>query len=147
MIDGAESHSGPAGGTCSLCGGQIKRQVQKTAKGGYVQHGFYELGEMGPETVLTAEQTQVLRNNILSNRPNSLISLLKSYNEGYNGINSNLNDISQITDNSTVIEHATVEMHVNKIANDYDAERAGEKALEKMISIARKTSAQNRVGR
>ena len=119
----------------------------KRASGGYVDHGIYELGERGTETVLTAEQTQVLRNNILSNRPNSLISLLKSYNEGYSGINNNIQETPQVTDNSTIIQQATVEMHVSKISNDYDAQRAGEKALEKMLSIARKTQAQNRVGR
>lgn len=134
------------GDICTLCQTQV-RNFGKRASGGYVNHGIYELGEQGTETVLTAEQTQVLRDNILSNRPNSLISLLKSYNDGYNGINDNIKDVHEITDNSTVIEHATVEMHVSKIANDYDAQRAGEKALEKMISIARKTQAQNRVGR
>ena len=49
--------------------------------------------------------------------------------------------------NPIIINEASVNMNVSKIANDYDAERAGEKALEKMISIARKTQAQNRVGR
>ena len=119
----------------------------KKASGGYVGHGIYELGEMGTETVLTAEQTQVLRNNILSNRPNSLISLLKSYNESYNGISNAANGISQVEDNSMVIEHIEMNMNVSKIADDYDAQRAGEQALEKMMQIARKTQAQNRIGR
>jgi len=37
-------------------------------------------------------------------------------------------------------------MNVSRIANDYDAQRAGEQALDKMLQIARKTSAQNRIG-
>ena len=120
---------------------------KKQASGGYVGHGIYELGELGTETVLTAEQTQVLRNNILSNRPNSLISLLKSYNESYDGIGNTMNGISQVEDNSMVIEHIEMNMNVSKIADDYDAKRAGEQALQKMVEIARKTQAQNRIGR
>jgi hypothetical protein len=38
-------------------------------------------------------------------------------------------------------------MHVAKMDNDYDAQRAGEQALERMVSIARKSPGQNRVGR
>ena len=121
--------------------------IGKKASGGYVDHGIYELGEQGTETVLTAEQTKVLRDNILSNRPNSLLSLLKSYNEGYDGIADSTKSITPVEDNSVTIEQAIVEMHVSKIANDYDAQRAGEQALEKMLTIARKTSAQNRIGR
>ena len=119
----------------------------KKASGGYVGHGIYELGEQGTETVLTAQQTKILRDNILSNRPNSLLSLLKSYNESYDGITDSTKSITPIEDNSVTIEQAVVEMHVSKIANDYDAQRAGEQALEKMLTIARKTSAQNRIGR
>jgi len=44
---------------------------------------------------------------------------------------------------SIVIENATVEMNVGSIANDYDARRAGEQALEQMLKIARKTGAQS----
>ena len=38
-------------------------------------------------------------------------------------------------------------MQVHQIANDYDAQRAGEQALDKIMGIARKTIAQNRIGR
>jgi len=82
------------------------------ASGGYVGHGIYELGERGTETVLTAEQTQVLRNNILSNRPNSLISLLKSYNQGYSQISKPLTGITTTEDNSTTIEKVELNMNV-----------------------------------
>jgi len=44
------------------------------------------------------------------------------------------------------IDHAEVSMHIDKIADDYDAQRAGEQALNKMLEIARK-SAGNRIGR
>ena len=125
----------------------------KQAAGGYVGHGIYELGEQGTETVLTASQTKILRDNILSNRPNSLLSLLKSYNEAYDSneiqaLYRHLNELGgqQYSDGIT-IEHAEVNMNVAKIDNDYDAQRAGEQALNKILEIARKTSVQNRIGR
>jgi len=101
-----------------------------------------------PEAVLNAEQTRILRDNILSNRPDSLISLLKSYNEAYHGLSSSAYDsITSNIDNSTIIEHAEVNVHVDKLANNYDAEKAGDDIMRQMLNIARKTKAQNRVGR
>jgi hypothetical protein len=117
------------------------------AAGGYVNHGIYELGELGTETVLTASQTKVLRDNILSNRPNSLVSLLKSYNESYDGINNPLSEVNPITDNSCNIDNVQMTMEVKQISNDYDARRAGEQALNEMIRIARKSGAANNVRR
>lgn len=124
----------------------VERATGKAA-GGYVGHGIYELGERGTETVLTASQTRVLRQNILSNRPNSLISLLKSYNEGYDGINSSLDGVTPVEDNSVNIEHVEMTMEVKQIANDYDARKAGEQALNEMMRIARKTGAANSIRR
>ena len=164
MIDSAEPHTG--GSTCSLCGqtgcytggtsntGNYRTTAPDTdyrklkrASGGFVRHGIYELGERGTETVLTAEQTQILRHNILSNTPNSLISLLKSYNEGYDGISNAAETVAQVNDNSVIIEQATVEMKIEQISSDYDARRAGEQALAEMMRIARRTSASNSIGR
>jgi len=122
-------------------------QPKKKSVGGYANHGIYELGELGTETVLTASQTKILRDNILSNRPNSLISLLKSYNEGYDGINNSVSGVTPVEDNSTIIEKVELKMEVKQIANDYDARRAGEQALNEMMRIARKTGAANSIRR
>ena len=46
-----------------------------------------------------------------------------------------------------IIENASVNMNVQKIANDYDAKRAGEQALNEMLRIANKTSAANNIRR
>ena len=46
---------------------------------------------------------------------------------------------------SVVIEHAEVNMKVDKLANSYDAARAGKDVMEEMLHIASKTRAQNRV--
>ena len=51
------------------------------------------------------------------------------------------------TDNGIVIEHAEVNMEVKQMASDYDVAKAGEGVMQKMLDIARKTKAQNRVGR
>ena len=149
---------------CSRCGydmgftyeggaeGLSKQSVNKAlnnkknglATGGLVKaRGVYELAEEGTEAVFNATQTKVLRDNILSNKPNSLISLLATYNQAYK------DGMPAITNNaqSLVIESATVNMNVSQISNDYDARRAGEQALEEMMRIARKTGATNSIRR
>ena len=106
------------------------------------------IGETGkPEAVLNPEQTAILRNDILSNKPTSLLSLLTDFRDAYNSI-PNASSYSSIgTSNGVVIENATVEMNVARIDNDYDAQRAGEQALDRMLQIARKTQGSNRIGR
>lgn len=125
----------------------VKQKTEKEASGGYVNHGLYELGELGTETVLTASQTKILRDNILSNRPDSLISLLKSYNEAYHGLSQSTYDSISDNSNTVTIEHAEVNMKVEKLADSYDAAKAGDDVMREILNIARKTSAQNRVGR
>ena len=98
-----------------------------------------------PEAVLNAHQTKVLRDDILSNKPTSLMNLLLDFKDAYEGIGSNYSTINN--DSGIIIENATVEMHIDQISNDYDARRAGEQALSEMMRIARKTSAKNSVGR
>lgn len=44
------------------------------------------------------------------------------------------------TNEAITIEHAEVNMNVEQLANDYDARRAGEQALQEMLRIARKGS-------
>ena len=118
------------------------------ASGGYVNHGIYELGELGTETVLTASQTKVLRDNILSNRPDSLISLLKSYNEAYHGLSQQAYDsISSVTQNMVNIERAEVNLQIEKLADDYDSKRAANTIMDEMLRIASKTKANNSVRR
>ena len=124
-----------------------KQAAKKTAHGGYVGHGIYELGELGTETVFTAAQTKILRDNILSNRPNSLLSLLKSYNEGYGHISDNVSKIENFTDNSTTIEYAEVKVMVDHLNDSYDAARAGDDIMKEMVNIARKTQINNRIWR
>ena len=118
--------------------------IPKKAVGGFVKHGIYELGEKGTEGIFNARQTRILRDNILSNKPNSLVTLLNTYNEAYkDGISVAPQEASE----QLIIENATVNMNVQQIANDYDARRAGEQALNEMMRIARKTSAANSIRR
>ena len=121
--------------------------VKQKASGGYVNHGIYELGEQGTETVFTAQQTQILRDNILSNRPDSLVNLLKSYNQAYKGLSQSAYD--SISDNSanTTIEHAEVNLQIEKLANDYDSRRAADTIMDEMLRIASKTKASNSIRR
>lgn len=96
------------------------------------------------EGVLTEEQMSTLRNEIMGNKRNSLMNLLLDFRNAYEGLGGN--SIAE-SNSPIIIEHAEVSMNVEKIANDYDAERAGEMALEKMLQIARKSQGWNRVGR
>ena len=116
----------------------------------------YDIGGMvestGPallhakESVLTASQTATLRNDILSNKPTSLLSLLTDFRDAYNNISNATNSVIGPSDGGIIIENATVEMNVSQIANDYDAQRAGEQALDRMVQIARKSQGWNRIG-
>ena len=56
-----------------------------------------------------------------------------SKNNVSNAANYNTND------SSITIENIDFDMNVSKIANDMDAKAAGEKALDEMVRIARKS--------
>ena len=140
---------GGGGGSSGMYFANSKESSVPMASGGLVTHPTYALiGETGkPEAVLNPEQTAILRNDILSNKPTSLLSLLTDFRDAYNSI-PNASSYSSIgTSNGVVIENATVEMNVARIDNDYDAQRAGEQALDRMLQIARKTQGSNRIGR
>ena len=116
------------------------------ATGGYIKNpSFGFLAEEGEEAVLTAEQTRVLKNDILSNNPNSLLNLLQDFRAAYTGLGSTTNTISNSS--PIIIEHAEVNMKIDKLANSYDAAQAGQDVMREIVNIARKTNAQNRVGR
>ena len=100
-----------------------------------------------PESVFNAEQTRILREQFLSNRPDSVISLLKDYREAYRGLSATTYDSIQNNSNATTIEHAEVNLNVDKLANDYDAKRAANTIMDEMLRIASKTSANNSVRR
>ena len=139
--------SSNGGISSSVAGGNsAKKYIAKFGTGGMVNEPTLAyVAETGkPEAVLNPTQTKILRENILSNSPNSLISLLKTYNDSYG---QGINTVTTNTTEGIIIQNATVEMHVDQISNDYDARRAGEQALSEIMRIARKTSAKNSVGR
>ena len=98
------------------------------------------------ESVLTPAQTKILRNDILGSNQNSLMSLLLDFRSAYSGLDGATYS-SMNNNDSLIIENATVNMNVSQIANDYDAQRAGEQAMSKILEIARKTSAKNSIRR
>ena len=99
-----------------------------------------------PESVFNAEQTRILREQFLSNKPDSVISLLKDYSEAYHGLSSNTYDSIQNSSNATMIEHAEVNLNIEKLANDYDAKRAANTVMNEMLRIASKSKGSNSVG-
>jgi len=96
--------------------------VKTLGTGGLIKEPTNALiGETGDEAVFNPTQTRILRENILSNRPNSLINLLKSYNEAYQGLSANAYDSISNNSNTMQIEKAEVNLHIDKLANDYDS--------------------------
>ena len=126
------------------------RNIHAYALGGYdydtglaMLHGTKDK----PEAVFNAEQTRVLREQLLSNRPDSVLSLLKSYRDAYHGLSNSTYDSISNNSNATTIEHAEVNLNIDKLANDYDAKRAADTIMDEMLRIASKTSAKNSVRR
>lgn len=87
-----------------------------------------------PEGILNAEEYKAWKDNIKTT--NLLFNALNSISAAQAGLASS----SSYTTNTEgiIIQHAEVNMNTT-IANDYDARRAGEQALEQMVSIARKS--------
>ena len=87
-----------------------------------------------PEGILNADQTNFLRNE--------LIDSLESFSLAINQFTSgaiNPNTLPSINDEAGItIENLEFTMKVEKIANDYDATRAGQAAFDEMVRIARK---------
>lgn len=91
-----------------------------------------------PEGILNADETEFFRNDfmhsahLLTSVMHDLDILVDDMSDTsrYNGIGST---------ESINIENAQVIMNVDSIASDYDAQRAGEQALEQMLKIARKS--------
>ena len=90
-----------------------------------------------PEAFLSAEDTALLKNTIFSSNNNILQDFIDAL-ENRSNSNANIETAPNV-----VIEEVNLEIASGTIANDYDAKRAGEKILEEMVKISRKTT--NRV--
>ena len=95
------------------------------------------------EGVLTPEQVDMLRQLTIAEGTRSINHQFDALKQQLLDLAEPLTTISETTNNPIIINNATVEMNVGSIANDYEARRAGEQALEKMMEIARKTSVQS----
>jgi hypothetical protein len=85
-----------------------------------------------PEYMLNADEYQVWKHQIVGGGNSSLMSRLSEL----NAIIGHMEDARSYEHDSGeafVIENASVNMYVDEIANDYDAQRAGEQALEKIM--------------
>ena len=128
-------------------GGGKGTQVLRYAGGGladYTGLAMLHGTKTKPEAVLNAEETKMWREDIMSGKPNSLMSLLLDYRDVLANT-ANENTYNSITrgGESYTFENVSVNMNVGSIANDYDARRAGQNALEEMLNIARKSNVQS----
>lgn len=124
----------------------------KYAKGGMnYQTGLAWLDgtKSNPEAVLNPEQTKILRDEILSNKPDSFFSLMQQLREEWKAQIQASSSTSTPTEQSTgtiIIEHAEVNLNA-EIANDYDATRAGQRVYEELMAMARRAGAGNTIRR
>ncbi len=72
-------------------------------------------------------------------------SALASFQTAYKGLSSNVYDSIQNNSNNTTIQHAEVNLNVDKIANDYDAKRAADTVIDAILHLRSKSSANNSV--
>ena len=110
-------------------------KMQKYAEGGLVDytgpaqvHG----SKSKPESFFDAQSTAILRDDVLGSI-NVLDSLLADVSTaGTNSLNLGTNESLSIT-------NPVININVDKIANDYDAKRAGQLAFDEMVKIARQS--------
>ena len=88
-----------------------------------------------PESILTASQTDFLRNQLLNNLLDFSYSI-----DQFTKAALNTNTLSSVNENAGInIGQLDFVMKVDSIANDYDAKRAAQQAFEEMSRIARKS--------
>ena len=90
-----------------------------------------------PEAFLSAEDTALLKSTIFNSNNNVLQDFIDAL-ENRNNSNNTVEAVPNV-----IIEEVNLEIASGTISNDYDAKRAGEKILEEMVKISRKTT--NRV--
>ena len=127
-----------------------RRNVIGFAKGGEVDYtgpAMVHGSKSHPEYMLNADEYQTWKKNIVGGGNNSLMSRLSELNSLIGSMEDTRKYGTHSSNESFNIESASVNMYVDEIANDYDAQRAGEQALSKILEIARKGAGSNRVGR
>ena len=91
-----------------------------------------------PEYVFNSEQMDLLRQGLYNN-VNLTGSLLGSLAPAISQMaDSKVYDSINNSTDSVVIEHAEVNVNVDKVSSDYDSRKIGEQAMAEMVRIARK---------
>lgn len=91
-----------------------------------------------PEAVLNAEQTAFLREDLLSNSRNSLMSIVQELQSLYSNVRTNTLATADTGDTYS-FENVTLNFEAGTISNDYSARRAGEQVWDELLSMARKS--------
>lgn len=95
------------------------------------------------EGVLKPEQIDVLRKLTIASGKDSIVYQLAELRDSWEQISVPMANLAATQSNPLTIQNATVNVNVQSIANDYDARRAGQMALDEMVRIARQSSVQN----
>lgn len=113
-------------------------------RGGMVEQTGFAMVH-AKEGVLTEEQISLLHEAIDAQR-DLIASAQLNLQATYHNISGVADSLGTVTE-PVIIEHAEVNMNVQQMNNDYDAQRAGDMALEEMLRIARRSRGSNRLGR
>ena len=109
------------------------------------------VGEAGTEGILNAAQTEYLRNKLMSSRPDSFVGAVDDFFatlEADKRAMMALTSANNSSDYASVnIEQASVNLQIDKLANDYDSKRAANTIMQEMLHIASKSASNNSVGR
>ena len=125
--------------TTTTKGEKIRRQ-HSFDLGGFANGGLVDYtgpaqvhgSKSKPESFFDAQSTAILRDDVLGSI-NVLDSLLADVSTaGTNSLNLGTNE-------SLSIANPVININVDKIANDYDAKRAGQLAFDEMVKIARQS--------
>jgi len=120
-----------------------KDRLKPFAKGGKIDFtgpAWVDGTKSKPEYIFNHEQMEFLKSG-LTNNVNLTNTLLSSLSDALNGTaNANTyNSINNSNDSNIIISHAEVNVNVQEVADDYDARKIGQQALNEMVRIARKT--------
>ena len=133
-----------------------KKKTKKYASGGLIDFtgpAWVDGSKSKPESILSAEQTKGLRefvNELKAKRYTMQASNSINFEELYkmrDSIDEMRTALDKLYDNPNssdtnnmgiTIENVVLNMNVSKIANDYDAARAGQKVLDEFVRVARK---------
>ena len=146
----ATTNAATAAATLTSLANTAVSWIKNLLKGGFASGGTVDFtglamlhgSKTNPETVLSAPETKLWKEDILSGKRGSLTNSLVNFSNMVHDMTAVGAEGTAKSGDTINIDNAVVNMNAT-IANDYDARRAGQNALEEMVKIARKSGTQS----